>query len=196
MPVEHPGSAAKRASTTACEAGAPTRFVSCNPLFGSSMLLAIPQTSKQSDCQEDYAGIGHPGYPQGPGRWPQEPNPEPPMADVFEQEGTLDEPYRQMALRNRRACQPQKCTHYKYGERLCCRPTAGVLWHHDSLISEIPPAITASRDAWAYQPTLGASTRCHGRSVIQPYCLPNTRITCKGRSRPFPTRTLSGSSDC
>ena len=27
-------------------------------------------------------------------------------------------------------------------------------------------------------------------------CLSNTAITCKGRSRPFPTRTLSGSLHC
>jgi len=31
--VEHSRSPAKRASTTACEAGAPTRFVWCNALF-------------------------------------------------------------------------------------------------------------------------------------------------------------------
>ena len=33
LPGEHPASPAKRASTTACEAGAPSRFVRCNALF-------------------------------------------------------------------------------------------------------------------------------------------------------------------
>ena len=60
-PAEHSRSPAKRASTTACEAGAPTRFVWCNALLcGPSMMRFI--TTR--------AGLVRPAMPVDPTEMP------------------------------------------------------------------------------------------------------------------------------